>query len=152
MFASQQEFIVENYLSLDNTEYEIICKDEQDKNSLINLLNDKNGNKIIIDKKFYHYENPFIIVKSENKNLCIEISQIKSNQYDILISSNKEIKFSKIEGIFSSFRRNGQNTIQAHLTSLKPKIEIDIFEKTKFEIYYIDEIKKTKWLIFCDND
>lgn len=149
-YASQQEFIIENFLSLNNIEYEIICKDEQDKYSLINLVGKDIRNNIHIDKSFYHYENPFVEVKNSSDGILIESTKIVRDQYDIIISTDDDIKFSKIKGIFTMFKRQRNSTIHSHLTSSFPKVEINLTEKPPFTIYYLDEIKKIKWLIFSD--
>ena len=149
--ASQQEFIVKDYLDLSVLEYEIICRNEQDKLVLLNLLDGDIENKINVDSSYFYNNNPFIIVNNSGNNFEISSTRYVEDSFELILETESVMSFTNINGVITKINNEGKTIINGHLLSDFPKIEIKMSDKFPISISYVDDKNKDKkWLIFKD--
>lgn len=146
--ASQQEFIVKDYLNLSNIEFEIICRNAQDKAMLQQLLENVNDLKIKIDPSFFYLSNPFIDVESKPQGFSITSTKLNLLlDHNIIIKTYNPSLTKNISGLITEIQNtSSMATITAMLNGKYPKIVIEMYEETNFKIFYRDE-NKLDWLI-----
>lgn len=135
--ASQQEFVVKDELDfsqLDN--YKIICKDENDRISLLNLIIDDHFdiNKIKVNEDFYHNKNPQ--VKFEHY-----LNKVKTEIYPKCTEGALKV-------ISESITKNNPNR---QIFKTEKQIEFECNSPTKLNVYYINTLTKIEWLVYTRN-
>ncbi len=150
--ASQQEFIIKDGLQFsDKIDFKIICRNEQDKKVLLNLIsyNNKYAQKIEINSHFYNNESPWIKIKKNDNSLDIYIEKYNNNITGIIYLNLKQ-KLDKLSSIASS------SDIVVHLDKyLKIKSSQDISLKINsselfdFTVSFVED--NTEWLIFKES-
>lgn len=87
MNYSQQEFLVKDELSFyDLYDFEIVCSSEADRTLLKNLLGNEHKDifsKIVVDRRYYNYENPRVRIEEEDSELHIS-TNFKGEGYFVL--------------------------------------------------------------------
>jgi hypothetical protein len=129
MNYSQQEFLVKDELSFyDLYDYEIICSSKTDRILLENLLGNEHTDifsKIVVDSRYYNYENPRVRIEEEDSELHIStnfkgegyfvLNGTASNLKEIEILIGDVIKASKDKIIFKSNISLGNVNQNIHL-------------------------------------
>ncbi|MEB3218056.1 MAG: DarT ssDNA thymidine ADP-ribosyltransferase family protein [Nostocales cyanobacterium 94392] len=147
--ASQQEFIVKNGLCFtDSIDFQIICRNTQDKESLINLIGRDSEfiNKISIDSSYYNNINSYVKVdKTEtsiNVSLQLNHNLLREKISLVLRKENFNLKSisSETEDIIN-IQVDKQIVVEA-----KTHMKLDFDRIAPFYIYFIEDGKK--WLIY----
>lgn len=130
--ASQQEFVVRDELDFSQiVDYQIICKDEFDKQTLLELIDNENFDikRIVVDNNFYLSKNPNIKYYHTN-------NWFKAGVYPEYISASFKIESS------ISIDDNYKQIVE---TDNKIAIESNI--PTKYKLFYVNNSTKEKWLV-----
>ncbi|MFC2084010.1 DarT ssDNA thymidine ADP-ribosyltransferase family protein [Bacteroidota bacterium] len=132
MHASQQEFVVKDELDFsDITNYEIICRSDQDKQTLNNILL-KEGIvdiSIKVDGSYYYNLNPKIEIGRKAKSFKV----FKPNYIDGMINLRlKEIP-------------SGSSSVSVYTNDY---IEYELENDYLLEVYYTDKDQQRDWLIY----
>ncbi len=139
---SQQEFLVKDEFSFDDIlDFEIICPTENDRNLLINLLDDHTDdilNKIVVDGSYYNNENPRVLVE-ENENEIHIKNKFNGDGYFELIGD----KLNEIEILAGDVKRLSANNIL-----FDSYISIKNI-RNKIKLCFIDESKRN-WFIYSN--
>lgn len=141
--ASQQEFIVQSELDFSDIDYDIIVGKEQDKFTILNILeNEEFNNKIIIDNTIYYNKNPFIeVIRGGDNKFEIEIRNPNNNTSGELILETKQ-DFSELSGYISKIVKN-KSLIEIFSIN---NLSIQFKYLPEFKLYYIN--KDSKWIVY----
>ncbi len=128
--ASQQEFLVEGKLYLDDLTVEIICRNEQDKLALIDLIGKEHPavQNIVVDPTYFFNENPTVMIDSSADSVSASIvGKQKVNGY-LRFSSNqsKETPPLKIDA--------------------DTEFTVHVGKEVGYSIYFVDESEE--WLVY----
>lgn len=139
---SQQEFLIKDeFLFDDIIDFEIICPTENDRNLLINLLDDPTDDilsKIVVDSSYYNNENPRVLVEEEENEIHIK-NKFNGNGYFELIGD----KLDEIEILSGDVKRFTPNKIL-----FDSYISIKNIRK-KIKLCFIDESNRN-WFIYSN--
>lgn len=147
--ASQQEFIVKNGLHFSSEiDFKIICRNAQDRESLINLVgsNSEYLDKIIIDGSYYNDQNSYVKVEKTNTSINISIERYHNSLTGIIRLFSRE-GYLYLKSISSAnediikIQVNEQLMVEA-----KTNIWLDVERLTPFYVYFVDNGKD--WLIY----
>jgi len=148
--ASQQEFIIHDYLNIEDLPYEIICRTEEDKESLTNLIDENSNLNIKVDTSYYHQENPFICHKRNHNISDIYLSKNSIIDCTLKLVSNSKIEFKTIDGNFFKYQNDKECSLEFKINSNCPcKLEFKSLQD--YKLYYIDETN-FKWFIYSTNN
>lgn len=140
-FAQQEFLIKDEFLFDDIFDFEIICPTENDRNLLINLLDDPTDDilsKIVVDSSYYNNENPRVLVEEEENEIHIK-NKFNGNGYFELIGD----KLDEIEILSGDVKRFTPNKIL-----FDSYISIKNIRK-KIKLCFIDESDR-KWFIYSN--
>ena len=148
--ASQQEFIVNNGLYFsNNVDFQIICRNPQDREALINMIGEdsKYLDKIEIDKSFYNDVNPCIKVEKSDTVIKLSIEQLN----DKLITGKIRLFSSQGYLYLKSITSAAQDIIDIQLdkkliVEAKTKIRLEFEQIAPFSVYFVEDGKD--WLIY----
>lgn len=150
--ASQQEFIVKDFLDLSFIDYEIICRNEQDKLVLLHIVDEKIEDKISIDDSYFYNDNPFINVNNSGNNIEISSTKYVNDSFEIHLDAESVMNFTNMNGVITTINNKEKTSLTGHLLSDFPKIQIELRDKCSISLFYLDDKNKDKkWLIFKDS-
>lgn len=130
--ASQQEFVVKDELDFSQImDYQIICKDEFDKQTLLELIDIDNfdTNRIVVDNNFYLSKNPNIKYYHTN-------NWFKAGVYP--------------ENTTATFKIESTNNIEDNykqIVEADNKIAMESNIPTKYKLFYVNNSTKKEWLV-----
>lgn len=121
--ASQQELIVKDFVSLEELEYEIICRNESDKETLLSLLEGQVEKVISVRPEIYYNRNPYIKTKFDGINLNIQLINADNSERELgLLVQDGVPSLKEFCGYVTNFARNtGQSDFTILLNNEKSK-------------------------------
>ena len=148
--ASQQEFIVKNGLDFSKgIDFQIICRNTQDRESLINMIgaDSEYVSKIVIDNSFYNCVNPFVQVEKTDTVINLSIKQLKNK----VITGKIRLFSSQGYLYLKSISSTTQDFIDINLdkkliVEVKTNIRLEFDQIEPFYVYFVEDGKD--WLIY----
>ncbi len=130
--ASQQEFVIEDGMDFEGLSLELICRSEQDKEALLNLIGKmpENVSRIVVDPDYYFNSNPRVTVEVGDEKIRADIE------------SEREL------GGYLQLLAWGPSCTDPLKVEARAHLEEEICEGAKYTVYYIEN--GVKWLIFSN--
>lgn len=147
--ASQQEFIIKDQLNFKELSFDVICRNEQDKITLLSLIgkDSESASKLLIDNSYYY--------SNSNPSICVDS---KKNSVRIGISNYSD----SITGILRLVSQPGHNSVR-QITSAtgnliqvcigdelrvegKTDMQIDFSNAIDITVYFVESGKD--WLVY----
>ena len=147
--ASQQEFIIKDRLNFKKISFDVICRNEQDKITLLSLIgkDSEYASKLLIDNSYYYSNsNPSICVDSKKNSVRIGISKYSDSITGILRLVSQP-GHNSVKQITSATGNLIQVCIGDELrVEGKTDMQIDFSNATDITVYFVENGKD--WLVY----